>query len=278
MKNTLEVKNISYSVGENKILKDISFKCQSGEIIGIIGPNGSGKTTLLKTINGINSISSGDILLNGKSTKEYDEKELARDISFMNQNTNIEFDFPCIDIVVLGRYPYLERFQEYSKKDMELAEKYMKLTNTYKFKDKSYLCELFANCILSDGEVCKIIRKYDIILPVPLHKKRFKERGYNQSKLISDILAQKLGVQTFDDVLVKIKNTLPQGKNLLHDRRKAIKGAFCVENPNKIRGKNVLIFDDIYTTGNTANECKKIIEESGAKSVEILTIAKDYIL
>ena len=148
----------------------------------------------------------------------------------------------------------------------------------YKFKDKSYLCELFANCILSDGEVCKIIKKYDIILPVPLHKKRFKERGYNQSKLISDILAQKLGVQTFDDVLVKIKNTLPQGKNLLHDRRKAIKGAFFVENPDKIRGKNVLIFDDIYTTGNTANECKKIIEESGAKSVEILTIAKDYIL
>ena len=148
----------------------------------------------------------------------------------------------------------------------------------YKFKDKSYLCELFANCILSDGEVCKIIKKYDIILPVPLHKKRFKERGYNQSKLISDILAQKLGVQTFEDVLVKIKNTLPQGKNLLHDRRKAIKGAFFVENPDKIRGKNVLIFDDIYTTGNTANECKKIIEESGAKSVEILTIAKDYIL
>lgn len=148
----------------------------------------------------------------------------------------------------------------------------------YKFKDKSYLCELFANCILSDGVVCKIIKKYDIILPVPLHKKRFKERGYNQSKLISDILAQKLGVQTFDDVLVKIKNTLPQGKNLLHDRRKSIKGAFCVENPDKIRGKNVLIFDDIYTTGNTANECKKIIEESGAKSVEILTIAKDYIL
>ena len=67
MKDILEVKNISYSVGENKILKDISFKCQSGEIIGIIGPNGSGKTTLLKTINGINPISSGDILLNGKS-------------------------------------------------------------------------------------------------------------------------------------------------------------------------------------------------------------------
>lgn len=139
MKNILELKNISYFVGENKILKDISFRCQSGEIIGIIGPNGSGKTTLLKTINGINSISDGDILLNEKSIKDYNEKELARDISFMNQNTNIEFDFPCIDIVVLGRYPYLERFQEYSKKDIELAEKYMKLINTYKFRDKSIL-------------------------------------------------------------------------------------------------------------------------------------------
>lgn len=139
MKNILEVKKISYSVGDNKVLKDISFRCQSGEIIGIIGPNGSGKTTLLKTINGINSISDGDILLNEKSIKDYNEKELARDISFMNQNTNIEFDFPCIDIVVLGRYPYLERFQEYSKKDIELAEKYMELTNTLKFKDKSIL-------------------------------------------------------------------------------------------------------------------------------------------
>ena len=82
MKNILEVKNISYSVGENKILKDISFKCQSGEIIGIIGPNGSGKTTLLKSINGINSISSGDISFNNKSLKEYSEKELARDNFF----------------------------------------------------------------------------------------------------------------------------------------------------------------------------------------------------
>ena len=53
MKNVLEVKNISYSVGENKILRDISFTCQSGEIIGIIGPNGSGKTNLLTSINGI---------------------------------------------------------------------------------------------------------------------------------------------------------------------------------------------------------------------------------
>lgn len=148
----------------------------------------------------------------------------------------------------------------------------------YKFKDKSYLCELFANCILSDVAVCEFIQRYDIILPVPLHNKRLKERGYNQSKLISDILSKRLSIQTYDGVLTKIKNTLPQGKNLLHNRRKAVKGVFCVNNVEIIKGKDILIFDDIYTTGNTANECKRILLESGAKSVGILTIAKDYIL
>ena len=71
---------------------------------------------------------------------------------------------------------------------------------------------------------------------------------------------------------------MPQGKNLLHNRRKAVKGVFCVNNVEIIKGKDILIFDDIYTTGNTANECKRILLESGAKSVGILTIAKDYIL
>lgn len=138
-RNVLEVKNISYFVGNDKILKNISFKCLSGEIIGIIGPNGSGKTTLLKTINGINEISSGDIFFNERNIKDLEEKELAKKISFMNQNTNIEFDFPCIDIVILGRYPYLEKFQDYTKKEIKIAEKYMKITDTLKFRDKPIL-------------------------------------------------------------------------------------------------------------------------------------------
>ena len=86
--STLKLKNVCYKIGEREILKNICFKCSQGEIIGIIGPNGSGKTTLLKTINGINKIDRGVILLNDKSIDEYKEKELARKISFMNKNTN----------------------------------------------------------------------------------------------------------------------------------------------------------------------------------------------
>lgn len=135
----LEIKNISYTVEGKEILKNISFNCGLGEIIGVIGPNGSGKTTLLKAINRINKIDEGEILLNSKNINFYNEKELARKISFMNQNTNPSFDFPCIDIVVLGRYPYLERFEEYGKTDIGIAEKYMRLTDTLKFRDKSIL-------------------------------------------------------------------------------------------------------------------------------------------
>ena len=137
--NILEVKNLTYKIDDVEILKDLSFNVKKGEFIGIIGPNGSGKTTLLKTLNRIKNISEGEILIEGKSIKDYKEKDLAKKISFMNQNTNLAFDFPCIDIVVLGRYPYLERFEEYGKSDIKIAEKYMKLTDTLKFKDKSIL-------------------------------------------------------------------------------------------------------------------------------------------
>lgn len=132
----LEVKNLSFGVGERKILKNISFEVRDGEIVGIIGPNGAGKTTLLKSINGIIEEVEGEILYNKKSIREYGRKELAKNISFMNQNTNIAFDFSCLDIVTLGRYPYLKKFQEYGEEERKKAEEYMEKTNTLKFKDR----------------------------------------------------------------------------------------------------------------------------------------------
>lgn len=158
---TFNVDNISYEINGKKILKNISFDVKPGEIIGVIGPNGSGKTTLLKSLNNINEISNGSITFDNKKIDEFSSKELAKHISFMNQNTNIGFDFPCIDVVVLGRYPYLDAFSEYSKKDIEIAEKFMKLTNTLKFRDKSILSlsggerqrVLFAKTLTQDTDI-----------------------------------------------------------------------------------------------------------------------------
>ncbi|WP_300340437.1 ABC transporter ATP-binding protein [Fusobacterium sp.] len=132
----LEVKELSCNIDGKNILKNINLKVKVGEIIGIIGPNGSGKTTLLKSLNGINEDIEGSIYIKEKEIRKYGKKDLAKYISFMNQNSNIGFDFPCIDIVTLGRYPYLKRFQEYSKEDIKKAEYYMEQTNTLKFRNR----------------------------------------------------------------------------------------------------------------------------------------------
>lgn len=157
----LEVKNISLKYGDKEILKNISFSCKKGEILGIIGSNGSGKTSLLKTLNKINKIEKGEIIIDSKNIEIYNSKKLAQKIAFMNQNTNLTFDFPCIEIVLLGRYPYLKRFEEYKEKDIEIAEKYMKLTDTLKFRNKSILeisggerqRVLFAKVLAQESEI-----------------------------------------------------------------------------------------------------------------------------
>lgn len=145
----------------------------------------------------------------------------------------------------------------------------------YKFNEKSYLADFFCECIIKDKKACEFLKDYDIIIPVPIHKKRKKQRGYNQSELIARKIAKKLDLNIYSDVLIKTKNTKPQSLMGLGERRKNVKGVYFVENKEKIRNKNVLVLDDIYTTGATANECMQILKTSGAKKVGIITIARD---
>lgn len=149
----------------------------------------------------------------------------------------------------------------------------------YKFNDKAYLSNFFAQKISKNEDAIKFIKKYDVIIPVPLHKKRFEERGYNQSELIIKkvIINKKIVDNVENNALKKIKNLKPQSKNGLNDRMNEIKGAYFVENNERIKNKKILLFDDIYTTGSTAKECKKILINSGVKEVGIMTIARDFL-
>ena len=147
----------------------------------------------------------------------------------------------------------------------------------YKFEEHSYLYKTFSNFILQDKLfIEKFIKKDDIIISVPIHNKRMKTRGYNQSKLIAKDVAINCGKKYYDKVIVKHKNIVAQSTLDRLERTKNIKGAFKTgKNSEKIVGKNVAIFDDIFTTGSTVNECAKIIKEIGANSVGIFTLAKD---
>ena len=146
-----------------------------------------------------------------------------------------------------------------------------KLLINYKFNDASYLADTFAYLIKNNKKIYDILKTYDIILPVPLHKKRKLERGYNQTELI----ARKLGLIYENNCLVKVKNIKPQSQNDVEKRKTEIKDVFKIQRIEKIKNKKVLILDDIYTTGSTANECIKTVSRA-TKNIGFVSIARDY--
>lgn len=147
---------------------------------------------------------------------------------------------------------------------------------SYKFDDKPYLYKTFCEIFVKNKKVCEFLKNYDIIISVPMYKKKKNQRGYNQSELIAREIAQKVeNIQYRNDILVKIKNTAKQSSLNKEQRKENLKNAYAIKNKEYIHNKNILIFDDIYTTGSTANECAKTLSEAGAKEIGILTIAKD---
>jgi iron complex transport system ATP-binding protein len=138
----LEVRNLfcGYSTGLHNrskfFLQDISFNIKHGEIVGIIGPNGSGKTTLLRSITGILKPGRGLVLIEEKNIARMELKEFAKKVAVVPQDFNVEF-MTVEEFVLLGRIPYFRRFQFLeTKKDSEIAERCMILTDTHKLKDR----------------------------------------------------------------------------------------------------------------------------------------------
>ena len=116
--------------------------------------------------------------------------------------------------------------------------------------------------------------KIDIIVPVPLHENRQKQRGYNQAKLICDNLSEMTGIKTNSTILSrKIETETQTGKNK-EERKANVVGAFVVNNKTELPGKNILIVDDVFTTGATTNECARILKKAGAAKVFVLTCLK----
>ena len=145
----------------------------------------------------------------------------------------------------------------------------------YKFKESSYLYKMFVNFMLKNQKFFENIKKYDTIVPVPISKKRFLERGYNQSYLIAREIAKKVGIKFENKIIKKTKNIIEQSKLNKEDREKNIIGVYETENIHKISDKKVLLLDDIITTGSTANECARMLLTAKPKKIGVLTIAKD---
>lgn len=120
---------------------------------------------------------------------------------------------------------------------------------------------------LVEGEV-----EVDRVIPVPLHRRRLRERGFNQAVLIGREVADRLKVPLEIFALVRQRETLPQTRLGGEERRRNLKGAF--EICGQLRGQKVLLVDDVYTTGATARACARVLRKAGVKEIQVAVVAR----
>ena len=113
----------------------------------------------------------------------------------------------------------------------------------------------------------------ELLLPVPLHRSRLRQRGFNQAVLLGEILAQQWQLPLLRQGLVRIRPTTPQVE-LTHDQRMTnLQGAFTVRDASTLAGRRIMLVDDVFTTGSTLSECAKVLRQAGAGDVIAATIA-----
>ncbi|MDP6685318.1 MAG: ABC transporter ATP-binding protein [Candidatus Omnitrophota bacterium] len=136
MSSLVKVDNLSGGYGKHNVLEDISFDMKKGEFLGIIGPNGSGKSTLLRFLSKVLLPQKGIVSIEGKDIKDLALKEFCRSVSFVPQDTVINFSFTTWEIVMMGRIPHLKRLQNEGKRDFQIAENALLQTDSSHLKNR----------------------------------------------------------------------------------------------------------------------------------------------
>lgn len=112
------------------------------------------------------------------------------------------------------------------------------------------------------------------VLPIPLHLRKIKERGFDQSYLIAKSVSELLDLPLADHWMMRIKETVPQASLKRSERNENVRNAFQLVEPAKVREKDFLLVDDVFTTGMTANEAARVLKKSNAGRVLVLTLAR----
>lgn len=147
----------------------------------------------------------------------------------------------------------------------------------FKHGEATYLARELGE-MLSDRILLEIARRegeifFDCIIPIPLHPKRLKERGYNQAELLAAEVSDKTGVSVICDALIRVKYSEMSQKLSAEERMSNLKDAFYVEKDSQIKDRSILVIDDVCTTGATAVMAAKALKQAGARKLYLLTIA-----
>ncbi len=164
--------------------------------------------------------------------------------------------------------------------DRALATAYYKdmlkeAIHQFKFNQKAGLGKPLAQLMITHLPKEIDMQEYHAILPVPLHKTRQKQRGYNQSAILAKYISQDYQIPLMVNNLVRIRNTgsqaLLKGQK---ERQENVKNAFRVKFPDPLHDNHIILIDDVLTTGATVNECSKMLKKTGVKSILVLTLSR----
>lgn len=183
----------------------------------------------------------------------------------------IEDDFICkdchmdIDYITFDKVPFISIFQYNEKTRFSI--------HRLKYYNRPDYAKYFAKMMYL--KFCKFeSNDFDLISYVPMHSKKKKKRGYDQAELLAMEFSKLTNIKIAKDNLIRSRNTLPQSKVSFEERKTNIKDAFYVKEPFEFKDKNVILIDDIYTSGSTISQCAQEIKKAGANSICFLVLAK----
>lgn len=155
-------------------------------------------------------------------------------------------------------------------------ERVRNIIHAFKFEYRSSLAAPLSEAMAQTFADGYSSDEFDAVVAIPLHRRRLREREFNQSALLAAPLAEIAGLPLRDDLLIRKRASKPQSRLPQSKREKNVHGVFHAPKPDLARGQRILLVDDIFTTGGTVNEAARVLREAGARSVCVITLARAF--
>lgn len=151
------------------------------------------------------------------------------------------------------------------------------IIHRFKYGGQTFLVWPLARVLIDPARELTRLHGIDVVIPVPLHYRRLRQRGFNQSSLLARGLGSLLKISVDYSSLKRTRWTEPQIGLSRNQRAVNVKGAFSLKAAEKIKGKGILLVDDVFTTGETVNQCVRVLNDGGASEVVVLTVARTVV-
>ena len=148
------------------------------------------------------------------------------------------------------------------------------LIHDFKYNARTHLRRPLALLVTERLHEFIMNNRPELIVPVPLHVRRLRSRGFNQAVLIGELLARQWGIPLMRRAMKRVRWTEPQISLAATQRRANVRDAFSVPDRTLVAGKNILLLDDVFTTGSTVEECARMLKKAGAGQVLVITVSR----